>query len=252
MTLTAATGKLTSNNAIFLLRLRARAKRLVRQGFYERCRSLDSPVYVPNAIIFVLGSNFEDAMIPKFRVDSLVTSTNNCIAVGTQPYVDRPVFIQFMATSPSDGRLMQIAIAHIEAPGGKLRCVTAENEVIAEHRVDGELANVEVWVDDPVLPSEVVFVASAQRNVQLKENTTKEILLICSQFISGRDTSLHLINRLECLIDDAFADDEFMQETVVMLASYRPGGGEYLHGEQQIRDRLERLVAVLSLGANRA
>ena len=46
---------------------------------------------------------------------------------------------------------------------------------------------------------------------------------LLEKFISGEDTSLKLANQIEVLIDNEFPDDDFLQETVEMLACYRPG-----------------------------
>jgi hypothetical protein len=51
-------------------------------------------------------------------------------------------------------------------------------------------------------------------------------------------TSIELANEIEVAIDDAFQHDDFMQETVEMLAMYRPGGGEFLFDVPEIRQRL--------------
>lgn len=39
-------------------------------------------------------------------------------------------------------------------------------------------------------------------------------------------------------IDDEFPDDEYMQDAVEVLASYRPGGGAYLYDEQAVIEKL--------------
>lgn len=70
----------------------------------------------------------------------------------------------------------------------------------------------------------------------------KEIVIaLIEKFISGEDYSISLSNAIEVAIDDAFPDDELMQDTVLMLASYRPGGGEYLYNEEQIKERLKKV-----------
>ena len=65
-----------------------------------------------------------------------------------------------------------------------------------------------------------------------------EIISLMDKFITGADTSLELANRLELLIDEAYPDDDSLQEIVEMLACYRPEGGEYLLNAEQIQDRL--------------
>ena len=67
------------------------------------------------------------------------------------------------------------------------------------------------------------------------------LLDLVNRFISGEDCSIAVANEIEVEIDDAFPEDEFMQDTVLMLASYRPGGGEYLYDEETIKDRLSKV-----------
>lgn len=79
-------------------------------------------------------------------------------------------------------------------------------------------------------------------------NKNKLIELI-DKFITKEDVSIAHANAIEVAIDDDFPDDEYMQNVVEMLASYRPGGGDYLYDEQvvinkllKVRERLYLLV----------
>ena len=72
-----------------------------------------------------------------------------------------------------------------------------------------------------------------------------EILSRLEMFISGTDISMRLANRLEVLIDDAFPDDEYLQETVEVLACYRPEGGSGVLGPETLRQRLVETKAYL-------
>ncbi len=58
------------------------------------------------------------------------------------------------------------------------------------------------------------------------------------KFVSGEDTTLSLANRIEVAIDDAYPDDDYLQEAVMMLAQYRPGGGEFLHDTPSVQKKL--------------
>ena len=58
------------------------------------------------------------------------------------------------------------------------------------------------------------------------------------RFVSGAETSITHANAIEVVIDDNFPNDLFLQQTVEMLAMYRPGGGEFLFDTPQIRQRL--------------
>jgi hypothetical protein len=74
---------------------------------------------------------------------------------------------------------------------------------------------------------------------------TDEILSLARTFISGADTSIEAANRLELLLDDSFPDDDYLQETVEMLACYRPEGGSDVIGVEPIRERLIGVSAYL-------
>lgn len=64
-------------------------------------------------------------------------------------------------------------------------------------------------------------------------------------FVSGADTTLELANEIEVGLDDTFPDDEFIHETVEMLAMYRPEGGDYLFKAEPIAARLKETVIYL-------
>ncbi|BBB97592.1 MULTISPECIES: hypothetical protein [Bradyrhizobium] len=65
-----------------------------------------------------------------------------------------------------------------------------------------------------------------------------EIERLVQRFVSGADTSISAANKIEVALDDGFPDDDYVQETVEMLAMYRPEGGEFLLDTATIRDRL--------------
>ncbi len=70
----------------------------------------------------------------------------------------------------------------------------------------------------------------------------KTTIQLIDRFVSGADTSVELANQIELLLDDNFPDDDFVQETVVMLAMYRPEGGVYLFTTKTIQERLEKTL----------
>jgi hypothetical protein len=75
-----------------------------------------------------------------------------------------------------------------------------------------------------------------------------EILRLIANFISGHDVSLRSANEIETWIDDEFPDDDYMQETVEMLACYRPGGGDWILGESAIQNRLRQVLVCIESG----
>ena len=65
-----------------------------------------------------------------------------------------------------------------------------------------------------------------------------DVVMLLGNFIDGGDTSIEAANRLEVLIDSAYPDDDFLQETVEVLACYRPEGGDFIFNVNQVRKRL--------------
>jgi hypothetical protein len=49
---------------------------------------------------------------------------------------------------------------------------------------------------------------------------------LVQRFVSGMDTSIEATNEIEAALDDCLPHDDFVQQTVEMLAMYRPEGGE--------------------------
>ena len=62
------------------------------------------------------------------------------------------------------------------------------------------------------------------------------------RFIDGTDVSQASVGLIEVGLDDAFPDNDWIADKVLMLASYRPGGGEHLYDEAQVRAELVKVV----------
>jgi hypothetical protein len=76
--------------------------------------------------------------------------------------------------------------------------------------------------------------------------TSKSALIVLiDKFVNGEDVSVNSAKAIEAALDDAFADDEKMQDIVQMLASYRPGGGSYLFDENQVSRELCKVLSYL-------
>jgi hypothetical protein len=74
-----------------------------------------------------------------------------------------------------------------------------------------------------------------------------EILSLIDSFISDSNTDMEHANQLETLIDDNYPDDDFLQETVEILACYRPEGGDFLFNTDQVKKRLIETKEYLSV-----
>ena len=72
-----------------------------------------------------------------------------------------------------------------------------------------------------------------------------ELLDRIQRFVDGADTSVESAALIEAGLDDAFPDNDWFAGKVLMLASYRPGGGESLHDEAHVRGELLEVLARL-------
>jgi copper homeostasis protein CutC len=68
---------------------------------------------------------------------------------------------------------------------------------------------------------------------------------LVQQFVEGANTSTDAANRIELALDVGFPDDQHVQQTVEMLAMYRPGGGEFLFDTTEIQKRLAETMLYL-------
>jgi hypothetical protein len=67
---------------------------------------------------------------------------------------------------------------------------------------------------------------------------TSDIEQLIQRFVSGADTSIEAANEIEVALDESFPADDYVQETVEMIATYRPEGGEFLFNTAAIGQRL--------------
>ena len=72
---------------------------------------------------------------------------------------------------------------------------------------------------------------------------------LIERFVSGMDTSIETANDIEVALDDGFPDDDYVQQTVEMLAMYRHGGGEFLFDAAAIKQRLIETTGYLQRSA---
>lgn len=75
----------------------------------------------------------------------------------------------------------------------------------------------------------------------------EDLIGMLRDFVDGRDRSLTAAGHLEVALEEMFPDDEEVADVVLALASYRPGGGEYLYDEQQITKLCQWLLRKLEL-----
>ena len=73
----------------------------------------------------------------------------------------------------------------------------------------------------------------------------KELTERIQRFIDGTDVSVESVALIEAGLDDAFPDNDWMSDKVLMLAGYRPGGGESFQDEAQVRAELVNVLGRL-------
>jgi len=69
----------------------------------------------------------------------------------------------------------------------------------------------------------------------------KIIIALIDHFTENGDISIESANRIETALHDAFPADEYVQDIVDMLASYRPGGGDFLYDTDHASAKLRTL-----------
>jgi hypothetical protein len=79
----------------------------------------------------------------------------------------------------------------------------------------------------------------------MNQQKHRKLMLAIEKFIDGRDSSLQAANEIEGLLAELFAEDDRFEDTVLALASYRPGGGDYLYDEQQMKRVLVQTMGLL-------
>ena len=78
------------------------------------------------------------------------------------------------------------------------------------------------------------------------------LVRLIERFIRGEDVSIRAANAIEVELADALPADDRAQELVDMLASYRPGGGDLLYDETQVRSKLVAFLRVIGATAGPA
>ena len=73
----------------------------------------------------------------------------------------------------------------------------------------------------------------------------ESLVKLIERFTLGEDVSIAAVNAIEVAVEEMFPNDDEMQDVVVQLASYRPGGGEYLYNEAEIEPTLAKILKKL-------
>jgi len=65
-------------------------------------------------------------------------------------------------------------------------------------------------------------------------------------FVEGRAQSILAANEIERVLLESFPDDDGFEDLLIALASYRPGGGEYLYEQNSIRSVVSNALAEIA------
>ena len=68
---------------------------------------------------------------------------------------------------------------------------------------------------------------------------------LIEKFLRREDISIEIAKKMEVQLEIEYPDDESAQDLVLMLASYRPGGGECLYDENDVARKLALFCARL-------
>ena len=93
-------------------------------------------------------------------------------------------------------------------------------------------------------PSDLLVTAKVDVLLQLRQ--------MLDTLVNGRDRSLRHANDIESMLLENFAEDDGFEDLLVALASYRPGGGEYLYDEASIRRVVSEALAEIESRLTRA
>lgn len=66
-----------------------------------------------------------------------------------------------------------------------------------------------------------------------------------AHFIAGKDFSIVNAQAIEVALDKLYPENGLIQDTMLMLASYRAGGGESLYDEEQVKRQLQKVGEIL-------
>ncbi|MBV9131239.1 MAG: hypothetical protein JO020_16760 [Chloroflexi bacterium] len=65
------------------------------------------------------------------------------------------------------------------------------------------------------------------------------------RFVRGDDRSIRFANEIEQYLDDNFRGTRLHEELIEPLATYRPGGGEFLVNENELVQQFEYAITQL-------
>lgn len=70
-----------------------------------------------------------------------------------------------------------------------------------------------------------------------------ELIVMIRRFLDGSDVSINLAKRIESAISDIFPEDDEVQDIAINMASYSPGGGDFMYSEEDLKPQLMRVLS---------
>ena len=71
------------------------------------------------------------------------------------------------------------------------------------------------------------------------------LIELMERFVSGQDRSTALAGEIEVGLEQIFGEQEPFADLSLALASYRPGGGEFLYDEHEIIALMKRAISLI-------
>ena len=129
---------------------------------------METTLYPPNAILFLLDLANDDIVVPEYEPGRLTAANGACISVGTRAEVDGNVTVRLLsAASPMGEPLGNLVFSGlVSTPGGKVAVVTSELKTILEIGVARQTMQVDIYVDDDESPSKICFLTSVPRKAR--------------------------------------------------------------------------------------
>jgi hypothetical protein len=116
---------------------------------------METTLFVPHAIIFILDPNGKDIIIPEYDPISITSSNESCVSVGTRSDVDGEVTIQFGPSIPPPVKTIcaQVFYGKVNTPTKQLAVITSNRDVIFCLGVKDLRTSISVGVNDLNNPS---------------------------------------------------------------------------------------------------
>lgn len=118
-------------------------------------KTISAVLGVPHAILYLLDSKNDDAIIPEYVHGKLVAQTGSCVSVGARYWCDGDTEVTLSTASDIPEGLDHIACVEIDVPNGHLAIITSGLDVVLEMPVSPGRTTVSIWADDDAEPDRV-------------------------------------------------------------------------------------------------